>query len=195
MAIQDEISLEMRNLATFFKWFYPLEQWADMIMIEILKNTRARWIVIIFYKPQYFMQNGPAKQLGSFPSAWIHKSYFSEVSSNILDYRALQKYLCQLNKIIPSEIWPTEGYLAPWDKIDPLKPYQEQLRKALMDYQTDIPDPKEWSQDYPWYCSSAYEETLAWKDLEQLEIKRYRTKEENKRKIKELNVTSDISTD
>ncbi|MBA0596573.1 hypothetical protein Gorai_013388, partial [Gossypium raimondii] len=89
------------------------------------------------------------------------------VSSNLLDYRALQKYLCQLNRIIPSEIWPTEGYLAPWDKIDPLKPYQEQLRKALMDYQTDILDPKEWSQDYPWYCSSAYEETPAWKDVQE----------------------------
>ncbi|MBA0754837.1 hypothetical protein Gogos_021598 [Gossypium gossypioides] len=40
MAIQDEISPEMKNLATFFKWFYPLKQWADMIMFEFLKNTR-----------------------------------------------------------------------------------------------------------------------------------------------------------
>ncbi|KAK8315401.1 hypothetical protein V6Z12_D01G239000 [Gossypium hirsutum] len=40
MAIQDEISPEMKNLENFFKWFYLLEQWADMIMFEFLKNTR-----------------------------------------------------------------------------------------------------------------------------------------------------------
>ncbi|MBA0879887.1 hypothetical protein Goshw_026045 [Gossypium schwendimanii] len=28
------------------------------------------------------MQNGLATQLGAFPSAWIHKTYFSEVSLN-----------------------------------------------------------------------------------------------------------------
>ncbi|MBA0615947.1 hypothetical protein Godav_016045 [Gossypium davidsonii] len=78
MAIQDEISPEMKNLATFLKWFYPLEQWADMIMLEFLKNTRVQWILIIFYKPQYFMQNGPATQLEAFPSAWIHKTYSSK---------------------------------------------------------------------------------------------------------------------
>ncbi|MBA0763354.1 hypothetical protein Gotri_012802 [Gossypium trilobum] len=38
----------MKNLAIFFKWFYPLEQWIDMIMNEQLKDTRALYIVIIF---------------------------------------------------------------------------------------------------------------------------------------------------
>ncbi|MFQ6649942.1 hypothetical protein Gotur_022911 [Gossypium turneri] len=41
-AIHDEISPELKNLDTFFKWFYPLEQWAGMIMFEFLKNTRAQ---------------------------------------------------------------------------------------------------------------------------------------------------------
>nr|KJB76373.1 hypothetical protein B456_012G084900 [Gossypium raimondii] len=75
-AIHDEFSPELKNLVTFFKWFYPLEQWADMIMFEFIKNTRAQWIMIIFYKPQYFMQNVPATQLRAFPSAWIHKVFY-----------------------------------------------------------------------------------------------------------------------
>nr|KJB80230.1 hypothetical protein B456_013G087600 [Gossypium raimondii] len=115
MAIQNEISPEMKNLATFLKWFYPLEQWADMITFEFLKNTRVQWILIIFYKPQYFMQKGPATQLGASPSAWIHKTYFLEVSLNRYDYNDPQKYLCQINRIIPSEIWPSGKNLAPWD--------------------------------------------------------------------------------
>ncbi|MBA0799655.1 hypothetical protein Gohar_010159 [Gossypium harknessii] len=161
----------MKNLAIFFKWLYSLEQWIDMIMKEQLKNTRAEYIVIIFYKPQYFMQNGPTTQLGSFPNLGI----------------------------------------------EPTTPYQEQLKKALEDYQSNIPDPKEWSQDYPWFCSNARENTPAWIDsqertspmdvernsnssqdsleqkLEQLETKRYRAKEEKVKKIEELNLTSDIS--
>ncbi|MBA0704406.1 hypothetical protein Golax_016664 [Gossypium laxum] len=51
ITMQDEISLEIKNLAIFFKWFYPLEQWSVMIMFEFLKNKRAQWILIIFYKP------------------------------------------------------------------------------------------------------------------------------------------------
>ncbi|MBA0872879.1 hypothetical protein Goshw_022589 [Gossypium schwendimanii] len=79
-----------------------------MIMREQLKDIRAQYIVIIFYKLQYFMENGLATQLGSFSSAWIHKTYFSE------------------------DI-----------KIEPPTPYQEQLKKALEEYQSNIPDPKE----------------------------------------------------
>ncbi|MBA0572134.1 hypothetical protein Golob_002495, partial [Gossypium lobatum] len=45
--------------------------------------------------------------------------------------------------------------LAPWDiKIEPLTPYQQQLKKALEEYQSNILDPKEWSQDYPWFSSN-----------------------------------------
>ncbi|MBA0615948.1 hypothetical protein Godav_016045 [Gossypium davidsonii] len=169
MAIQDEISPEMKNLATFLKWFYPLEQWADMIMLEFLKNTRVQWILIIFYKPQYFMQNGPATQLEAFP----------------------------------------RENLAPWDiEKDPLTPYQQQLKEALREYHSNIPDPKEWSQEYPMFCSQIMEDTSAPKDvhedkppddlekiIEQLELKCYTAREEKKRKIEELNITSDISTD
>ncbi|MBA0679783.1 hypothetical protein Goari_011533 [Gossypium aridum] len=73
-------------------------------MREQLKDMRAQYIVIIFYKPQYFMQNGLTTQLGLFPSAWIHKTYFSEVSSNPYNYNYLEKYLCQVNRTIPADI-------------------------------------------------------------------------------------------
>ncbi|MBA0642967.1 hypothetical protein Goklo_027293, partial [Gossypium klotzschianum] len=209
MAIQDEISPEMKNLANFFKWFYHLEQWADMIMFEFLKNTRVQWILIIFYKPQYFIQNGPATQQGAFPSAWIHKTYFSEVSLNKYDYKDLQKYLCQINKVIPSEIWPSEKDLAPWDiDKDPLTTYQQQLKEALKEYHSNISDPNEWSQEYPIFYSQIMEDTPAWKDvhedkppddleerIEQLELKCYEAREEKKRKIEELNINFNISTD
>ncbi|MFQ6658348.1 hypothetical protein Gotur_027654 [Gossypium turneri] len=45
MAIHNEETPEMTNLATFLKWFYPLEHWADMLMFEFLKNTRVQWII------------------------------------------------------------------------------------------------------------------------------------------------------
>ncbi|MBA0621341.1 hypothetical protein Godav_006978 [Gossypium davidsonii] len=78
------------------------------------------------------MQNDPATQLGAFPSAWIHKTYFSEVSLNHYDYKDLQKYLYQINKIIPSEIWPSEKALAQWDvEKDPPTPYQGTVEKSL----------------------------------------------------------------
>ncbi|MBA0862518.1 hypothetical protein Goshw_009605 [Gossypium schwendimanii] len=118
--------------------------------------------------------------------AWIHKTHFLEVSLNPYDYKDLQKYLCQINKIIPSEIWPLGKTLAPWD--------------------------------YPMYCNQATQDTPAWKDvvedilkwkdvyemtppddleqrIEQLELKCYRAREEKKRKVEELNLTSDVSTD
>ncbi|MFQ6625523.1 hypothetical protein Gotur_005166, partial [Gossypium turneri] len=53
--------------------------------------------------------------------------------------------------------------LAPWDiKIEPPTPYQEQLKKALEEYQSNIPNPKEWSQDYLWFSSNAIQSMPAW---------------------------------
>ncbi|MBA0554087.1 hypothetical protein Golob_013215, partial [Gossypium lobatum] len=53
--------------------------------------------------------------------------------------------------------------LAPWGiKIEQPAPYQEQLKKALEEYQSNILDPKEWSQDYPWFSSNAIESTPSW---------------------------------
>ncbi|MBA0553605.1 hypothetical protein Golob_012775 [Gossypium lobatum] len=128
---------------------------------------KAQWIVIIFYKLQYFIQNGPTTQLGAFSSAWIHKTYHSKISTSSCRYKSLQKYLCQLNRTIPKEIWPLEDILAPWDKDVPLTPYQEQLKEALVEYQTNIPYPKEWSQEYPMYYSQATQDTSAWKDIQE----------------------------
>ncbi|MBA0831850.1 hypothetical protein Goarm_016281, partial [Gossypium armourianum] len=68
-----------------------------------------------------------------------------------------------VNRIIPADILPPGDTLAPWDiKIEPPTPYQEQLKKALEDYQSNIPDPKEWLQDYPWFSSNAIKSTSAW---------------------------------
>ncbi|MBA0792806.1 hypothetical protein Gohar_017274 [Gossypium harknessii] len=78
----------------------------------------------------------------------------------------LQKYLCQINKTIPFEIWPSQDTSAPYDiQNHPPTPYQEQLLKALEKYRTNIPDPKDWSQEYPMYCSQATQDTPAWKDI------------------------------
>ncbi|MBA0844701.1 hypothetical protein Goarm_022877, partial [Gossypium armourianum] len=44
MATRQELSPEMKNFATFLKWFYPLEQWHEMIGLESLKNMKAQWI-------------------------------------------------------------------------------------------------------------------------------------------------------
>ncbi|MBA0804258.1 hypothetical protein Gohar_003854 [Gossypium harknessii] len=156
LAIHNEEAPEMKNLATFLKWFYPLEYWADMLMFESLKNTRTQWIVIVFYKPQYFMQNGSATQLASLPSSWIHKTYFKEVYENPADLKQLQKYLCQLNKIIPSEIWPSGNSQAPWEVST-----NPSIEKALEEYWSNIPDPKEWSQEYPIHCSQIIQDTPA----------------------------------
>ncbi|MFQ6655739.1 hypothetical protein Gotur_026161, partial [Gossypium turneri] len=103
--------------------------WADMLMFESLKNTRTQWVIIVFYKPQYFMQNGSATQLASLPSSWIHKTYFKEVYENPTDLKQLQKYLCQLNKIIPSEIWPSGNSQAPWEVST-----NPSIEKALEEY-------------------------------------------------------------
>lgn len=43
------------------------------------------------------MQNGPAAQLGAFPSACLFL-----ISLNPYDYKELQKDLCQINRVIPS---------------------------------------------------------------------------------------------
>ncbi|MBA0862878.1 hypothetical protein Goshw_013887, partial [Gossypium schwendimanii] len=122
--------------------------------------------------------------------------------------------------IIPTNIWPPRDTLAPWDiRIEPPTPYQEHLKKVLEDYQSNIPNPKEWSQDYPWFSSSAIENTPAWTNsqentspmevennldsshdsleqtIEQMEIKCYRAKEEKAKMIEELNLTSNVSID
>ncbi|MBA0702718.1 hypothetical protein Goari_022731 [Gossypium aridum] len=176
------------------------------------------------------MQHGPATQLASLPSSWIHKTYFNEVYENPFDLKDLQKYLCQVNRFIPSEIWPSGNSQAPWDvQKNPPTPYQKQLKQALEEYWTHIPDPKEWSQEYPMHCSQVIQDipqTSVWKDIhetggssqnsktkapfpnndvippddlerrvEQLELKCYRAREEKKRKVEELNITSDIDTD
>lgn len=64
---------------------------------------------------------------------------------------ATRRFQC---KTIPTE---------PWDfNVKPPTPYQMELKKALKEYHENIPDPKEWSQEYPWFCSSTWTNTLAW---------------------------------
>ncbi|MBA0858040.1 hypothetical protein Goshw_020683 [Gossypium schwendimanii] len=76
--------------------------------------------------------------------------------------RICKKYLCYINKVIPSEIWPLGENLTPWDiEKDPSTPYQQQLKEALREYHSNITDPKEWSQEYPMLCSQIMEDTPA----------------------------------
>lgn len=84
VAYQGRENPELHNWATFLKWFYLLNQWLDMITLtlEQPKRTPHSSVVIIFYEPQYFMQHGASTQLGAFPTAWIHKTYSSEVDTN-----------------------------------------------------------------------------------------------------------------
>ncbi|KAG8487448.1 hypothetical protein CXB51_018630 [Gossypium anomalum] len=107
-AIRGNIEPEHQNFFTFISWFHPLPQWLEIIYqnCEQEKETCEMFMVIIFYKPQYFVHCGRAKQLGSFPSSWIHKLYHQEVHKDPTQYRELQKFLCQLNRTIPMEIWP-----------------------------------------------------------------------------------------
>ncbi|KAK9010521.1 hypothetical protein V6N11_043405 [Hibiscus sabdariffa] len=67
--------------------------------------------------------------------------------------------MCQINRQIPKEIWPPPREQAPWDAWPEnpalLTPYHKAIMEAQKQYKDNIPDPSEWSQDYPWYESSA----------------------------------------
>ncbi|KAK9032984.1 hypothetical protein V6N11_018026 [Hibiscus sabdariffa] len=147
-----------KNLAVILKWFFPLSHWKEIID-QAAATDQGHFIIIIFYKPQYFMQHGNAKQLGSFPSVHIHSIQWEDVRKREEKYRALQKHMCQINRKIPKEIWPPPKEQAPWDAwpTDPalLTPYHRAIMEAQKQYKDNIPDPSEWSQDYPWYESSA----------------------------------------
>ncbi|KAG8492315.1 hypothetical protein CXB51_009806 [Gossypium anomalum] len=78
------------------------------------KGTYGSYIIIIFYKPQYFVKCGKATQLNSFPTSWVHKTLEDEVFKDKAQYRELQKFLCQLNRTVPIEIWPPPDIDAPW---------------------------------------------------------------------------------
>ncbi|KAL4336066.1 hypothetical protein GQ457_07G043400 [Hibiscus cannabinus] len=151
-----------RNLEVVLQWFFPLSHWKDMVDQAVSKE-QGHFIIIIFYKPQYFIQQGNAKQLGSFPSAHIHSIQWEDVRKREGRYRALQKHMCQINRQIPKEIWPPPKEHAPWDAWpeDPalLTPYHRAIMEAQKQYKDKIPDPFEWSQDYPWFESSASKRT------------------------------------
>ncbi|KAK9029789.1 hypothetical protein V6N11_026891 [Hibiscus sabdariffa] len=147
-----------RNLVVILKWFFPLSQWKDIIK-QATTKSHGYFIIIIFYKPQYFMQHGNARQLGSFPSAHIHSIQWEDVRKKEDSYKNLHKHMCQINRQIPREIWPPPKEQAPWDAWpeDPalLTPYHKAIMEAQKQYKDNVPDPSEWSQDYPWYESSA----------------------------------------
>ncbi|MBA0747021.1 hypothetical protein Gogos_009489, partial [Gossypium gossypioides] len=76
------------------------------------------------------------------------------ISEILIAIRNIQKFLCQLNKVIPFEIWPPPDVTAPWNTWPVQhKPYHEEILKAVQEYHESISDPTEWSQDYPWCCS------------------------------------------
>ncbi|KAH1032088.1 hypothetical protein J1N35_044262 [Gossypium stocksii] len=69
-------------------------------------------------------------QLGSFPTAWVHRIYPDEVTYSNNEYRSLQKYLFPLNRMIPFEILPPPNIDASWDTV-PDGPYYQQILQAL----------------------------------------------------------------
>ncbi|KAK8972527.1 hypothetical protein V6N11_081642 [Hibiscus sabdariffa] len=150
-AIQGTEPAITKNLAVVLKWFFPLSHWKE-INDQAAGTDQGHFIIIIFYKPQYFMHHGNTKQLGSFPSAHIHSIQWEDVRKREEKYRALQKHMCQINRQIPKEIWPPPKEQAPWDAWleDPalLTPYHKAIMEAQKQYKDNFPDPSEWSQDY-----------------------------------------------
>ncbi|MBA0858876.1 hypothetical protein Goshw_001369 [Gossypium schwendimanii] len=142
-AVHGNIQPKYQKNFTFLSWFHPFDQWLNMITNEQMRTPRHK-AVIIFYIPQYFVQYGRATQLGSFPTAWIHRIYSDEVMHFDNEYINLQKYLCQFNRVISFEIWPPPHINAPWDTVLD-GPYYQQLLQALKEYKDDILDPTEWS--------------------------------------------------
>ncbi|KAK8500045.1 hypothetical protein V6N12_037905 [Hibiscus sabdariffa] len=139
-------------------WYFTHIYQKDMIEQAAAQNE-GYFFIIILYKPQYFLQHRNAKHLESFPSTHIHSIQWEDVRKREDKYIILQKHMCQINRQIPREIWPPPKERVPWDTWpeDPslLRPYHKAIMEAQQQYKDDIPDPSEWSQDYPWYESSA----------------------------------------
>ncbi|KAK5838594.1 hypothetical protein PVK06_007326 [Gossypium arboreum] len=100
------------------------------------------------------MQCGKSTQLGSFHVAWIHKVFPDDIINSYFHYGEIQKFLCQLNKVIPFEVWHPPNVTTLWDTWPVQhKPYHKEILKAIQEYYKNIPNPTKWSQDYPSYCS------------------------------------------
>ncbi|KAK9037931.1 hypothetical protein V6N11_022829 [Hibiscus sabdariffa] len=65
-------------------------------------------IIIILYKPQCFVQCGKSKQMGTFPSAWIHRILPDDIRKLRPQYREIQS---SASKIAESSITTEEEYV------------------------------------------------------------------------------------
>ncbi|KAK8996459.1 hypothetical protein V6N11_081734 [Hibiscus sabdariffa] len=54
-AITKTVDPKLQNLVTILQWFFPVQQWKDMINRES-EQRQGSHIIIIFYKPQCFVQ-------------------------------------------------------------------------------------------------------------------------------------------
>ncbi|KAK5787239.1 hypothetical protein PVK06_041892 [Gossypium arboreum] len=71
---------------------------------------------------------------------------YDDIRNSDIHYREIQKFLCQLNKVIPFEIWPPPDVTAPWDTWPAqYQPYHNEILKTIREYYENIPDPSEWS--------------------------------------------------
>ncbi|KAK8562834.1 hypothetical protein V6N12_010900 [Hibiscus sabdariffa] len=144
-----------------------------------------------FSKYSFDCKHIKAKQLGSFPSAYIHKIQWEDVRKRENKYRELQKHMCQINRQIPKEIWPPPEEQAPWDTWPEnpslLIPYHKAIMEAQQQYRDNIPDPSKWSQDYPWYDSSASK-------INESAVSAEKTRD-NHMEMEQENCDSDTSTD
>ncbi|KAG8493395.1 hypothetical protein CXB51_010802 [Gossypium anomalum] len=91
-AIRGNIEPEHQNFFTFLSWFHPLPQWLEIIhqSCKQEKETCEMFIVIIFYKPQYFVHCGRAKQLDA-EAPWdtwprVYQPYHEGILKALKDY-------------------------------------------------------------------------------------------------------------
>ncbi|MBA0864540.1 hypothetical protein Goshw_004038 [Gossypium schwendimanii] len=75
------------------------------------------------------MQCERSIQLGYFPIAWIHKVFSNDIRNSNTHYKEIQKFLCQLNKVITFEIWPPLDITAHGILVQH-KPYHEENLKS-----------------------------------------------------------------
>ncbi|KAH1107245.1 hypothetical protein J1N35_011013 [Gossypium stocksii] len=103
----------------------------------------------LLWKYLYFFISLPFKKNENFITILLLKKFL----------QLQKKYLCQLNRIVPIEIWPPPDIDTPWDTVLD-GPYYQQILQALREYKAKIPDPSEWSQEYPMHCSQVEMERI-----------------------------------
>ncbi|KAK5820251.1 hypothetical protein PVK06_025297 [Gossypium arboreum] len=142
--VYGNIQPEYQNFFTFLSWFHPLDHWLNMITNEQMR-TLGHEVVIIFYKPQYFVQCGRATKLGSFPTTWIQM----KPCTLIMNTKTCSNIFASLIELSHLKF----GLLHILMLHGKLCQMALQLFQALQEYKDDIPDLTGWFQEYHMCCS------------------------------------------